>query len=131
MMQVTVENVNSVKKILHVEVPAEMVRQEIENAYREIKKTAKIKGFRQGKVPRNVLERLFKKDVQADVTNRLIQETFVKALKEADLNIVGSPKIDPSEVAPQTLVPIQCHGGDTTQDRRHRFQGVEIKEEYL
>lgn len=127
MMQVTVENVNSVKKILHVEVPAEMVRQEIENAYREIKKTAKIKGFRQGKVPRNVLERLFKKDVQADVTNRLIQETFVKALKEADLNIVGSPKIDPSEVAPQT--PFQYNATVEIQPKIDAidFKGLKLK----
>jgi len=126
-MQVTVENVNSVKKILHVEVPAEMVSQEIENAYREIKKTAKIKGFRQGKVPRNVLERLFKKDVQADVTNRLIQETFVKALKEADLNIVGSPKIDPSEVAPQT--PFQYNATVEIQPKIDPidFKGLKLK----
>jgi len=127
MMQVNVENVNSVKKILHVEVPAEMVGQEIENAYREIKKTAKIKGFRQGKVPRNVLERLFKKDVQADVTNRLIQETFVKALKEADLNIVGSPKIDPSEVAPQT--PFQYNATVEIQPKIDAidFKGLKLK----
>ncbi len=106
-MQVTVEDVNSVKKILHVEVPVETVSQEIENAYREIKKKAKIKGFRPGKVPRNVIERLFKKDVHADVTNRLIQDTFAKAIREADLNIVGRPQIDPSEISVQS--PFQYH----------------------
>ncbi len=121
-MQVTVEDINSVKKILRVEIPAERVHQQIEDAYREIKKSAKIKGFRKGKAPRSVLERLFKKEVQADVTQRLIQETFVDALKEADLNIVGSPKIDPSSLSAQT--PFQYHA---TVEIRPRIGTIDFK----
>ncbi|MFH1620192.1 MAG: trigger factor family protein, partial [bacterium] len=94
-MSVTIEDLSSVKKILHIEVPAEAATQEIEKAYSQLKKTAKIKGFRPGKVPRGVLERLYKKDVQADVTTRLIQESFFNAVKENGLKIVGSPQIDP------------------------------------
>jgi len=94
-MSVTIEDLSSVKKILHIEVPAEAATEEIEKAYSQLKKTAKIKGFRPGKVPRGVLERLYKKDVQADVTSRLIQESFINAVKETDLKIVGSPQIDP------------------------------------
>ena len=61
-MQVTVEDLSSVKKILHIEVPAEETTRELEKAYQQLKKTAKVKGFRPGKVPRNVLEGLYKKD---------------------------------------------------------------------
>lgn len=94
-MSVTIEDLSSVKKVLHIEVPVEVATQEIEKAYSELKKTAKIKGFRPGKTPRSVLERIYKKDVQADVTARLIQESFYNAVKETDLKIVGSPKIEP------------------------------------
>lgn len=94
-MPVTVEDVSSVKKILHIEVPAESATAEIEKAYLELKKTAKIRGFRPGKVPRSILERLYKDDVQADVAGRLIQESFLDAVRETDLKIVGNPKIDP------------------------------------
>ncbi len=94
-MSVTIEDVSSVKKILHIEVPAESASAEIEKAYLELKKTAKIKGFRPGKAPRSILERLYKDDVQADVTGRLIQESFLNAVRETDLKIVGNPKIDP------------------------------------
>ncbi|MDH3358786.1 MAG: trigger factor family protein, partial [Desulfobacteraceae bacterium] len=66
-MQVTVEDVSSVKKILHIEVPEKIVIRELDNAYKQLKKTAKVKGFRPGKTPRSVLERLFKKDVHGDV----------------------------------------------------------------
>jgi trigger factor len=94
-MQVTVEDVSSVKKILHIEIPEKDVVQELDNAYKTLKKTAKIKGFRPGKAPRSVLERMFKKDVHNDVTSRLLQDSFVAAIRETDLAIVGQPKLDP------------------------------------
>jgi len=97
-MQITVENVSSVKKILNIEIPEEKVARELDNAYKNLKKKAKIKGFRPGKAPRTVLERLFKKDVHNDVSSKLLQDSFIEALKENDLNIVGNPKIDPSEL---------------------------------
>ncbi len=50
-MKVTVEDQSSVKKVLHIEVPEEKVVSELNKAYSEIKKTAKIKGFRLVKPP--------------------------------------------------------------------------------
>jgi len=97
-MQVTVEDISSVKKTLHVEIPREEVVREIDRAYEEIKKSAKIKGFRPGKVPRSVLEKMFRKDVLADVSSRLIQSSFIDAVKEKDLRVVGRPKLDPPEL---------------------------------
>jgi len=97
-MKVTVEDVSSVKKVLHFEIPEDKVVAELNDAYKTLKKTAKIKGFRPGKAPRNVLERMFKKDVHADVTSRLLQESFVEAIRENKLNIVGNPQIDPPEL---------------------------------
>jgi trigger factor len=97
-MQVTVEDISSVKKTLHVEIPREEVAREIDKAYEEIKKSAKIKGFRPGKVPRSVLEKMFRKDVLADVSSRLIQSSFIDAIKEKDLRVVGRPKLDPPQL---------------------------------
>ncbi len=94
-MKVTVENVSSVKKIMNIEIPEETVVRELNNAYKELKKTAKIKGFRKGKAPRSVLERLFKKDVHNDISSKLIQNSFIEALKETDFDLVGKPDIDP------------------------------------
>ncbi|MBC2744909.1 MAG: trigger factor [Desulfosarcina sp.] len=67
-------------------------------AYKTLKKTAKVKGFRPGKTPRGVLERLYKKDVNADVASKLIQDAYVDALKETELKVVGSPTVDPTEL---------------------------------
>lgn len=97
-MQVTVEDISSVKKTLHVEISREEVAREIDKAYDEIKRTAKIKGFRPGKTPRSVLEKMFKKDVLADVSSRLIQSSFIDAIKEKDLRVVGRPKLAPPDL---------------------------------
>ena len=97
-MQVSVEDINSVKKTLHIEIPEADVVRELDKAYNELKKRAKVKGFRPGKVPRSVVVRLFKKDVHADVTSKLIQSSFMDAIKETDLNVVGTPQVDPSEL---------------------------------
>jgi trigger factor len=94
-MQVTVKDVSTVKKILSIEVPEKDVVQELDNAYKTLKKNAKIKGFRPGKAPRSVLERYYKQDVHNDVTSKLLQDSFIAALKETELSIVGQPQLDP------------------------------------
>jgi trigger factor len=97
-MKVVVEDVSSVKKTLHIEIPEDDVISELDNAYKNLKQTAKIKGFRPGKAPRSVLERLHKKSVHADVSSKLIQQSFLEAVQETGLKVVGSPRIDPPEL---------------------------------
>ena len=97
-MNFSVEDQSTVKKKLTIEVPQEDVTRELDNAYKELKKNAKVKGFRPGKTPRSVLERLYGKDVRADVSSRLIQDSFIEVLKESEMNVVGMPDIDPPEL---------------------------------
>lgn len=93
-MQVTIEDVNSVKKILHIEIPEETVASELDTAYTKLKKTAKVNGFRTGKAPRAVLERKFKADVQADVQNHLIQTSLFEAIQKNNLRYIGEPIVE-------------------------------------
>lgn len=99
-MQVKIEDQSSVKKVLSFEIPKEKIAKELTKAYNELKKNADIKGFRKGKIPRKVLENRFSKDVHSDVAPRLIQEVFVDAIREHDLNVVGGPQLDPPELDP-------------------------------
>ncbi|MFC1488794.1 trigger factor [Thermodesulfobacteriota bacterium] len=121
-MKVDVENLSSVKKVLHIEIPEDEIVRELDTAYQTLKKKVKIKGFRPGKAPRNVLERLYKKDVHADVISRLIQNSFVDALKEADLNIVGDPKLDPPELDEK-----RPYKYDATVEIKPAIENVEFK----
>ena len=98
-MKFTVEDSSTVKKVLHIEIPQNEVVEEIESAYKELNKTAKIKGFRPGKAPRSVLIRLYKKDVHEDVTSRLIKSSFAEAISESGLNPLRLPDIDPPKLS--------------------------------
>ncbi len=125
-MKVTVEDQSSVKKILHIEVPQADVARELSDAYQQLKKTAKIKGFRPGKAPRSVLERMFGKDVNADVTGKLIQSAFMDALKETQLKIVGSPKVDPPDLDAQNPYCFDAQVEVNPEIGDIAYQGLEL-----
>jgi trigger factor len=97
-MKVHVEEISPIKKKVHVEVPEDHVAKEIDSFYDELKKKSKIKGFRPGKAPRSILERYFKDYTKGEVLQRLIQETFPKALSEISCSPVAPPAFDPQEL---------------------------------
>jgi len=99
-MNVKIEELSSIARKLHFEVTAERVDQEIERAFRKISKSAKIKGFRPGKIPLAVLEQYYGGQMEQEVLGRLINETYFKALDDHAIPAVGEPRIvDSSGVA--------------------------------
>lgn len=99
-MKVELETVDSVRRRLAVEVPVETVRGEIERTFDSLRRNAKVRGFRPGRVPRPVLERLFGDQVRADVFSKLIQESFADALREQQLEPVGEPEVVTEKAEP-------------------------------
>ena len=96
-MKASVEEISSIKRKISVEIPEDQVVKEVDSFYKDLGKKAKIKGFRPGKVPRNILERYFKDYVKAEVVQKLIEESYPKALSETELQPVSPPAIDPGE----------------------------------
>ncbi len=97
-MNINVEELSSIKKKVNVEIPGDQVTKEVDSFYQEVARKAKIKGFRPGKVPRNILERHFKDYVKAEVIQKLIQDTYPTALSESNLHPVSNPMIDPGNL---------------------------------
>ncbi len=126
-MKVTVEDLSSVKKALHIEVPAEKVSEKLDEVYRNLKKTAKVKGFRPGKAPRSVLERIYGKDVKNDVAAQLIQSSVMDALRETELEIVGSPKVDPPELKATEPYKFEAHVEINPRIEDINFKGFKLK----
>jgi len=126
-MQVTVEDLSSVRKVLHIEIPEEDVNREVENAYKELKKTAKIKGFRPGKAPRAVLERHYRKDVDADISSRLIQESFADAIRQEKLNVVGTPDLNPPDLQYKMPYHYDATVEVTPELEEIDYKGLELK----
>jgi trigger factor len=121
-MQVKIEDKSSVKKVLSFEIPKEKIAKELDKAYNELKKKADIKGFRKGKIPRKVLENRFSKDVHADVAPRLIQDSFIEAIQEHNLNIVGGPQLDPPELNPDAAYVF-----DITVEVKPEIEDIDFK----
>jgi trigger factor len=92
-MNVKIEDVSTIKKKLIFEVAAEQVDKEIGKAFKAIGKTAKIKGFRAGKIPASVLEKYYGAQMEQEVLRRLINDTYFKALQEHEVAAVGEPEI--------------------------------------
>jgi trigger factor len=88
-MQVDMEDLGAVKRKLAIVVPKEEVNQEVDRAYRDLGKHAKVKGFRPGKIPRSVLEMYYKKQVEQDVSDALVRRSLGEAIKEKDLDPVA------------------------------------------
>jgi trigger factor len=96
-MNVNVENISPIKKKVSVEIPVDQVAKEINSFYGELGRKARIKGFRPGKIPRNILERHFKDYVRTEVIQKLIQDSYPMALSESGLHPVSPPVVDPGE----------------------------------
>lgn len=92
-MDIVVENVNELTRKLTVTIPSEDVSKALDRAYNKLKKDVHIKGFRRGKVPRNVLEKNYKKQVQAEVGEQLVQDTYFDVVEKEGLDTVVHPEI--------------------------------------
>jgi trigger factor len=93
-MKVTIENIKGLNKDLKILIDKETMSSYIDEKYEEIKGTVNLKGFRPGKVPKEVLKRQFGKAVFGEVLDKVLKETSTKALEENKIKPAGQPKLD-------------------------------------
>ncbi len=94
-MSVQVENLEKNMAKLTIEVPAEELEKAIEAAYRRQKNKISIPGFRKGKVPRAMVEKMYGAGVfYEDAANTLMQQNYPSAVDESGIDIVSRPTID-------------------------------------
>jgi trigger factor len=92
-MKINVETLSPVERKLTIEVPPERVAKELDKAYQGVGRRAKLPGFRPGHIPRAVLERNFKHEVERDVAERLVNLTFAEAAQEKGIEPVATPNV--------------------------------------
>lgn len=98
MATIVVEDVSSVKKKITFEVPEDNVRSVIDTEYRDLRKTAQIKGFRRGKAPMELLKSYFKGKVEADALRKIIEQTLEPGLEEKNIKPVSIVSVDPQDL---------------------------------
>lgn len=92
-MNVTVEDLSPIKKKLTIEVTADLVASELDDAFKKIAKTANIKGFRKGKVPKQILEQQYGPKAHYDTIGSLINNSLYKALIDNKIEAVSPPEV--------------------------------------
>ena len=93
-MKVTVQNKNGLNKDLKVLVDKKTLEKYLNEKYEEVSKTVQLKGFRPGKVPKEVLKRQFGKAIYGEVLDKVLKETTTKAITDNNIKPAGQPKID-------------------------------------
>jgi trigger factor len=98
---VKIEDINSVKKKLSFDIPWQDVKNELDAVYRKVGKTAKIKGFRPGKIPREILESYYREQAEDETVTNLVNKYYWEALKEKEISSVTHPKIEQNGIETQ------------------------------
>ena len=93
-MKVTVENKKGLNKDIKIFIDKKTMNNYMDQKYEEIKGTVNLKGFRPGKVPREILKRQFGQAVFSEVLDKVLKETSTKALEENKIKPAGQPKLD-------------------------------------
>ena len=93
-MKVTIQNKKGLNKDIKVFIDKKTMNSYLEDKYEEIKSSVNLKGFRPGKVPREILKRQFGKAVFSEVLDKVLKETTTKALEENKIKPAGQPKLD-------------------------------------
>lgn len=87
-------DISPIKKTVEVEIPADLIASEEKRVTGEFGRHAKIPGFRPGKIPASVVRTRFAKEIQEEVLNRLLPQTFREAVAEKGLEPVGDPRLE-------------------------------------
>ena len=92
-MKVIIEKKKGLNKDLKVFIDKKTMNTYMDEKYEEIKNTVNLKGFRPGKVPREILKRQFGKAIFGEVLDKVLKETSTKALEENKIKPAGHAKV--------------------------------------
>src|SRR5450755_2464357 len=97
-MQITIEDISPVEKKVEFEVPWTVVAPKLDKAYGALRRDVRIAGFRPGKVPRGVLEKMYRHQVEDDVAREIVETSLGQAIHENQLEPVAPPTVDKLEL---------------------------------
>ncbi len=93
-MDVTVESTGALERRMRVELPIGPIEQQVDSRLKSVGRTAKIKGFRPGKVPAKVVRQRYGQKVREEVLGEVLQKSYTAAVTQEKLNPAGGPKIE-------------------------------------
>jgi trigger factor len=98
-MQSNVEELGALERRLDVSIPQEKIETEVENRLKRLARTAKIHGFRPGKVPLKIVKQQYGPQVRQEVIGDVLKKNFSEAVREKNLKVAGYPRFEPKDMA--------------------------------
>ncbi len=89
-----IEELTPTTRKLTINVPADVIQSESNTIYNQLQVTAKIPGFRAGKVPQSILEKKFSKNVETEIIEKIVPRFYMEAVKEANIEPVNYPNVE-------------------------------------
>ncbi len=97
-MQVSVSDNAGLQRQMTVTLPAQEIEQEVSKRLSKLRKTAKLPGFRPGKIPASVIDKKFGNDVLNEIANEMINRSCIEALTEQKIEPATRPNIEPKDI---------------------------------
>ena len=97
-MQITIEDLSPVEKKVEFELPWADVAPKLDKAYDSLRREVKLPGFRPGKVPRAILERMYRRQVEDEVARELVERSIGQAIQENQIQPVAPPAVAEIEI---------------------------------
>jgi len=97
-MQITIEDLSPVEKRVEFELPWSDVAPKLEKAYDALRREVRLPGFRPGKVPRALLERMYRRQVEDEVARDLVEHSLGQAIQENQIQPVAPPAVAEIEI---------------------------------
>ena len=116
---------------VEIEVPADRVKEEFDKVYQGYRKNAKIKGFRPGKAPMNVVRQKYAEAAREDVLEKLVEESYPKALKEQDVKAATHPSFPDIQIAEGETLKYTARFEVYPEINEIKYEGLKLPEDKL
>ncbi len=94
-MQVSVEAGEGLERRMKIDLPFEQLAEEVEKRLQKFARSARLPGFRPGKVPLKVLRQRYSEQLHQEVLSDMVQSSFMEALSQESIQPAGMPRIEP------------------------------------
>ncbi|OBW95071.1 trigger factor [Gallibacterium salpingitidis] len=96
-MQISVETTQGLERRISITVPADVIEQAVREELKRVAKTARIDGFRKGKVPPSIIEKRFGASARQDVLGDVMQRHFFDAIIQEKIDLASRPTFTPEQ----------------------------------
>ena len=128
-LKITIKKEEKCKRVIDIEVPRDNITREMESTIDEVQKIANIPGFRQGKVPRNLVVQYYREKIESDALDKLIRDSYIEALNKEKLVPVNEARIKDVKFEHEKPLFFSAEIEIKPEIKFRFYKGIEVDEE--